>query len=81
MAEAGMSARQILASLTTAPALRFGASARLGRVFEGLAADLVVLQGDPLKDVGAFANVRYTLRDGRIVFRSATLAAKPRGGE
>jgi cytosine/adenosine deaminase-related metal-dependent hydrolase len=43
MAEAGMSFRQILASLTTTPAERFGDSSRLGRIARGLQADLVVL--------------------------------------
>src|SRR5262249_5817730 len=55
MAEAGMNHRQILASLTTAPAERFGESARLGRIAAGLAADLVVLGQDPAKDVRGFA--------------------------
>jgi imidazolonepropionase-like amidohydrolase len=70
MAEAGMSLRQILASLTTAPADRFGESKRLGRIAPGLSADLVVLEGDPSSDVRALAAVRYTLRDGKIVHRA-----------
>lgn len=44
MAEAGMTFRQILASLTTAPAERFGASKQLGRVASGLTADLTILR-------------------------------------
>lgn len=67
MAAAGMSFRQILASLTTAPAEQFGDSARLGRIAPGLEADLVVLRGDPAKDPRAFADVRYTLRAGHVV--------------
>jgi imidazolonepropionase-like amidohydrolase len=70
MAEAGMKFRQILASLTTAPAERFGASANLGRVVAGFAADLTVLRSDPVKDIRALADVRYTLRDGKIIYRS-----------
>jgi len=68
MAEAEMSFRQILASLTTAPAERFGGAALLGRVAPGLQADLVVLNRDPSKDVRALADVRYTLRGGQIVY-------------
>jgi imidazolonepropionase-like amidohydrolase len=67
MAAAGMSFRQILASLTTAPAERFRESHRRGRIAAGLQADLVVLNGDPADDLGALASVRYTLRDGVIV--------------
>ena len=72
MAEAGMSSGQILASLTTAPAERFGEAARLGRIAPGFAADLVVLGQDPAKDVRAFAAVCYTIRDGRVIYKSNT---------
>jgi imidazolonepropionase-like amidohydrolase len=67
MAEAGMSFRQILAALTTAPAERFADSLQ-GRVAPGSAADLVVLNADPAKDVRAFANVHYTIRAGRLLY-------------
>jgi len=69
MAEAGMSARDILASLTTAPAERFGESTRLGRVMPGLVADLVVLDRDPTGDARAFAAVRYAIREGVVIHR------------
>jgi imidazolonepropionase-like amidohydrolase len=62
MAQAGMNFREILASLTTAPAERFGKSNELGRVAAGLRADLTVF-----KDV--FTDVQYTLRDGKIIYR------------
>ena len=71
MAEAGMSFRQVLAALTTAPAERFGASRLAGRIVPGLAADLTVLESDPSGDVRAFAAVRYTIRNGRIIYRAS----------
>jgi imidazolonepropionase-like amidohydrolase len=71
MAKAGMSFRNILASLTTAPAERFGESKRLGRVAAGLQADLVVLKGDPSLNISSLAAVQYTLRDGKIIFQSS----------
>lgn len=71
MAEAGMSFRQILASLTTAPAERFGETKKLGRIAEGLAADLAVLKDDPSGNIRALAAVRYTLRAGKIIYRAA----------
>ena len=70
MARAGMTFKQILKSLTTAPADRFGMSRRTGRIAPGMNADIVVLAGDPAQDVKAFSNVRYTLRKGRIVYRA-----------
>ena len=69
MAEAGMSFPAILASLTTNPARRFGVAERSGQVAAGMEADLVVLEGDPARDIGALARVRYTVRQGRIIYR------------
>ena len=72
MGQAGMSFRQILASLTTAPAERFSESGTLGRITPGLPADIVVLDGNPSEDVRALANVRYTIRDGRLIYEAKT---------
>ncbi len=69
MAKSGMKFAQILASLTTAPAERFGESKRLGRIATGMQADLVVVDGDPAHDIRALTNLRLTLRDGKIVYR------------
>ena len=70
MADAGMSFYDILASLTTAPAERFGESKHLGRIASGFDADLVVLKEDPSKDIRALASVMYTLRGGKIIYRA-----------
>ena len=67
MAQAGMDFRQILAALTVTPAERFGESKQRGRIAPGLAADLVVLNEDPSRNVRALADVRYTLRDGKMI--------------
>jgi imidazolonepropionase-like amidohydrolase len=72
MQQAGMSHAQILAALTIAPAARFGAASRAGRLAPGLAGDVVVLDGDPAEDIRALARVRATLRDGRVIYRSAS---------
>jgi imidazolonepropionase-like amidohydrolase len=70
LAGAGLSFEEILASLTTAPAERFGAAARSGRIEAGRDADLVVLDGDPERDVRALARVRHALRRGELLFAS-----------
>lgn len=75
MAAAGLDWRQILASLTTAPAQRFGQSGQRGRIAEGFAGDLVVLGTDPRLRPDAFADVRMTVRDGRVIHDAA--AVKP----
>jgi len=71
MAQAGMTFRQILASLTTAPAERFGESSHRGRIAVGFAADLVVLGRDLSEEVRALAAVRYTLRDGKLIYQAS----------
>jgi imidazolonepropionase-like amidohydrolase len=68
MNEAGMGFRRLLASLTTAPAEKFGESNRLGRVAADFQADLVVLENDPAKNIQALTAVRYTVRDGKIIY-------------
>ncbi len=71
MAAAGLDWRQILASLTTAPAQRFGQAAVRGRLEEGLAGDLVMLGSDPQIRPDAYADVRMTVRDGRVIHEAA----------
>jgi imidazolonepropionase-like amidohydrolase len=68
MARAGMTPMQVLASLTTAPAARWRKDAVRGRIEPGMAADLVVLRGDPAADMKGFADVACTIRAGRIIF-------------
>ncbi|MGC1614733.1 MAG: amidohydrolase family protein [Candidatus Acidiferrum sp.] len=69
MSEAGMSFRQILASLTTDPAERFGDADKLGRIAAGFQADLAVFRQDPSANIRALAAVQYTLRAGKIIYR------------
>ena len=75
MGTAGLSWREVLASLTTAPAARFGESERRGRIATGLDGDLVVLGTDPATDIRAFADVRHTIRGGNVIYSAP--AAKP----
>jgi len=67
MQQAGLSYGQILAALTTAPAARFGAASKTGRLAPGFDADVVVLEGDPATDIRALAHVRTTMRAGRVI--------------
>jgi imidazolonepropionase-like amidohydrolase len=69
MTRAGMNFRQILASLTTNPSERFSMPQRTGRVARGLDADIVVIAGDPESDIKSLANVKLTLRKGRVIYQ------------
>jgi imidazolonepropionase-like amidohydrolase len=70
MSRAGMSFGQILASLTTNPAARFGYADRSGRVARGMDADITVLKSDPANDTRALSDVQFTIRAGRIIYSS-----------
>jgi imidazolonepropionase-like amidohydrolase len=63
-----LSESEVLASLTTNPALYFKA-AKKGRVEKGFDADLVVLDGDPAADVRNLAKVVYTIRAGQVIYQ------------
>jgi imidazolonepropionase-like amidohydrolase len=68
MSRAGMSFEEILASLTTNPAQRFGYATHSGHIAKGLDADLVVLGADPAQNTSAFSKVRYTIRRGEVIY-------------
>jgi imidazolonepropionase-like amidohydrolase len=68
MEAAGLTWRQILASLTTDPALRFNERSQRGHLALGMNGDIVVLGTDPVRGSRAFADVRYTIRAGRVIF-------------
>ncbi|MCW3466096.1 amidohydrolase family protein [Chitinophaga nivalis] len=70
LAAAGLSFDQIFTALTTAPAKRFGMAQHSGRIAKGMDADLVVLKADPHTDIRHFSDVAYTIRNGKIIYRS-----------
>jgi imidazolonepropionase-like amidohydrolase len=63
-----LSERQVLASLTTNPALYFKA-AKKGKVEKGFDADLAILDGDPVADIRNLARITYTIRAGQIIYQ------------
>ena len=70
MSRSDMTFPQILASLTTNPAQRFGYGSHSGRIAPGFDADLVVLKLDPTADITALSRVAYTIRNGKVLFAS-----------
>jgi imidazolonepropionase-like amidohydrolase len=66
MQRAGMSASEVLISATSRNARIFHLADR-GSIKPGLLADLVVVDGDPTKDVSAVEHVRLVMKGGEIV--------------
>jgi len=69
LSQAGLTFPQILATLTTSPADRLGFAKETGRIAKGMDADMVVLDGDPAKDITAFSRVEMTVRKGKVIYK------------
>jgi imidazolonepropionase-like amidohydrolase len=67
LVKAGMTPAQALESATGVGAEVLGKSKELGTVTAGAFADLVALDGDPLKDISAIRNVKWVMKGGKAV--------------
>ncbi|MER6913517.1 amidohydrolase family protein [Streptomyces sp. NPDC000594] len=67
----GLSAAEILTTVTTAPARAFGVADRLGTVEPGKLADLTLVDGDPFEDFDTLIRIRGAVRGGRLYERRA----------
>jgi imidazolonepropionase-like amidohydrolase len=71
LVDAGIPIVDVLRAATSAPAHFLEQDARtFGRVAEGQRADLLLVQGDPTKDIGALENIVEVFLDGRRVMRT-----------
>lgn len=66
MVEYGMQPIDVLRSATSINADVFGYGDRIGRIKEGLLADIIVVDGDPSKDIKAVRKPVMVMKDGRI---------------
>lgn len=65
MNRCGFTPEEALKSATVVTAHRFGYPDR-GRIAEGLKADLVLVEGNPLVDIDNTLNLRGVWRDGQL---------------
>jgi imidazolonepropionase-like amidohydrolase len=66
--KAGMTPAQTLQTATTTAADLLGQANALGRIKAGFLADVVAVEGDPLRDISAvIKGVRWVMKDGRVV--------------
>jgi imidazolonepropionase-like amidohydrolase len=70
MQHAGMPAAQVMIAATSGNASIFHLADR-GQVKPGLLADLVAVDGDPIRDVAAVEHVRLVMKGGKVVRSSA----------
>lgn len=76
MAEAGMTPAQILTASTRNAARVMGRD-DLGEIKPGALADLVLLEENPLEDVGNFEKISHVVKSGRPYRRDTLLALSP----
>jgi len=66
MADYGMEPEDVLRSATSVNADALNLGGRLGRIQTGLLADLILVEGDPTKDIQALYRVKFVMKDGKI---------------
>ncbi|MEA2569817.1 MAG: hypothetical protein QOI24_1818 [Acidobacteriota bacterium] len=66
MQASGMTPMQVIVASTSTASRAMGVSAETGTIEPGKAADLVILGGDPSRDVANFRKVRYVVRAGVV---------------
>jgi hypothetical protein len=66
LVEAGLTPLQALQAATLNPARFFGRTADLGHVAPGKLADLVLLESNPLDDIGGTRHIRAVIANGRL---------------
>lgn len=70
MTEAGMPAIEAIRAATIHAAELLGAAEQLGAIESGKLADIIAVDGDPLKDISVMGNVYFVMKDGKIVRRN-----------
>lgn len=70
LTEAGMSPIDVLRSTTTVPAKYLGREDRMGRLAEGMDADLLLLHADPTASVDNLAAIELIVRGGHAITRT-----------
>jgi len=67
LVEAGVPAIEAIRSATINAARAFGLDQDLGAIVDGRIADVIAVDGDPLRDVQALSRVVFVMHNGRIV--------------
>ena len=71
LAECGLTPMQILEAATLKPAQYFGMETEIGAIRENMLADLVLLDANPLQNIGNTSKINAVVRDGKLCDRRA----------
>lgn len=67
MAEGGLDNLRVLQSVSTTAARLVQAEDRLGQIAPGFTADLIAVDGDPLRDISAMSRLSFVMQSGVVV--------------
>jgi len=67
MVQYGMPPIETIESATIKTAELLGIESDLGSIDEGKIADLIAVQGDPLKDINSMKNISFVMKDGVVI--------------
>ncbi len=67
MVEYGMTPTEALKSATSVNADAFHVNKEVGRIKNGLLADIVVVEGNPTQNISTIRNVKLVLKDGKLI--------------
>jgi imidazolonepropionase-like amidohydrolase len=77
LVKAGMTPAQALATATTNAAALLGMPTKLGRLAPGYLADVVAVEGDPLRDIAVVVDhVRWVMKGGTVVVDRRTAGGR-----
>jgi imidazolonepropionase-like amidohydrolase len=66
LVKAGLTPAEALRAATTEAARLLGLEGKVGEIKPGEFADIVAVEGDPLKDIGAVERVRFVMKGGQV---------------
>ena len=67
--KSGQRPMDAIVGMTSLAAESMGLQKEIGQIALGLNADLIAVEGDPLKDINALKQVRFVMKDGRVYKR------------
>lgn len=70
LVEAGLNPTEAIMAGTRNAADNLGRGSELGTIEEGKLADMLVVFGNPLKEIGEIRNIKMVIRDGIIVINN-----------
>ncbi|MDX1619277.1 MAG: amidohydrolase family protein [Balneolaceae bacterium] len=81
LVKSGLTPLEALEAATLRPAQYFGLEDELGRIATGMKADLVLLDANPLEEIGNTGSIRAVVKNGRLHNRAALDRLLERAGE